>query len=133
MPSDFFRSMEDASGTDLDWFFRNWFFTTNHVDIAVERIYDWTVESRDPEVRKATLAVERDGQRKSLTKERNADVPRRSDRYPELLDFYSRFDELDVTEDDRRSFERFMKRLDEDDRAIFEAIEDRPLHFSIVR
>ena len=132
-PADFFRSMEDMSGVDLDWFFRNWFFTTNHVDIAVERVFDWTVESRDPEIRKATLAAEREAETKSLTKQRNEGVERRSDRYPELLDFYSRFDDLQVTDDDRRDFERFMKRLDEDDRAVFESLEDRPLHFSIVR
>ena len=132
-PADFFRSMEDMSGTDLDWFFRNWFFTTNHVDIAVERVFDFTVEPRDPEIRKPMLAAERDAERPSLTKSRNADAPRRSARYPELLDFYSRFDELEVTDDDRRDFERFMKRLDDDDRAVFEALDEQPLHFSIVR
>jgi hypothetical protein len=34
MPADFFRTMEDASGTDLDWFWRGWFYTTDNVDIA---------------------------------------------------------------------------------------------------
>ncbi len=34
-PADFFRTMEDASGVDLDWFWRGWFFTTDHVDIAI--------------------------------------------------------------------------------------------------
>lgn len=79
------------------------------------------------------LAAERDAERPSLTESRNADAPRRSARYPELLDFYSRFDELEVTDDDRRDFERFMKRLDEDDRKVFEALDEQPLHFSIVR
>ncbi len=37
-PADFFRTMEDASATDLDWFWRSWFFTTNHVDIAIEDV-----------------------------------------------------------------------------------------------
>jgi hypothetical protein len=31
-PADFFRTMEDASGVDLDWFWRGWFFTTDHVN-----------------------------------------------------------------------------------------------------
>ena len=35
-PADFFRSMEDASGIDLDWFWRGWFYTTDHVDIAID-------------------------------------------------------------------------------------------------
>jgi len=35
-PADFFRTMEDASGMDLDWFWRGWFYTTDHVDINME-------------------------------------------------------------------------------------------------
>ena len=37
-PEDFFRSMQDASGMDLDWFFRGWFYTTNVVDIGVGEV-----------------------------------------------------------------------------------------------
>ncbi len=37
-PADFFRIMESASGVDLDWFWRGWFFTTEHVDLAIENV-----------------------------------------------------------------------------------------------
>src|SRR5690606_35371874 len=37
-PADFFRTMEDASGVDLDWFWHGWFYTTDHVDIAIDSI-----------------------------------------------------------------------------------------------
>ncbi len=37
-PADFFRTMEDASAVDLDWFWRGWFFTTDYVDIAIDDI-----------------------------------------------------------------------------------------------
>ncbi len=37
-PADFFRSMEDAAGKDLDWFWRAWFFGTDYVDIAVTSV-----------------------------------------------------------------------------------------------
>jgi hypothetical protein len=37
-PADFFRTMEDASGVDLDWFWRGWFFSTDHVNIAVDDV-----------------------------------------------------------------------------------------------
>mgnify|MGYP001800785817 CR=1 FL=1 len=37
-PSDFFRTMEDASATDLEWFWRGWFYTVDHVDIALEDV-----------------------------------------------------------------------------------------------
>ncbi len=37
-PEDFFRTMEDASGVDLDWFWRAWFYTTDKVDIGIKKV-----------------------------------------------------------------------------------------------
>jgi hypothetical protein len=37
-PADFFRTIEDVSGRDLDWFWRGWFFTTAALDQAVESV-----------------------------------------------------------------------------------------------
>ncbi|MFD1096716.1 M1 family metallopeptidase [Salegentibacter chungangensis] len=37
-PEDFFRTMEDASGIDLDWFWRGWFYSTGNVDIGVKEV-----------------------------------------------------------------------------------------------
>ena len=37
-PADFFRTMEDASGVDLDWFWRGWFYTTDVTDIGIEDV-----------------------------------------------------------------------------------------------
>ncbi|WP_159947974.1 M1 family metallopeptidase [Polaribacter septentrionalilitoris] len=37
-PADFFRTMEDASGVDLDWFWRGWFYTTDVTDIGIKDV-----------------------------------------------------------------------------------------------
>ena len=37
-PADFFRTMEDASGVDLDWFWRGWFYTTDVTDIGIKEV-----------------------------------------------------------------------------------------------
>ncbi len=37
-PADFFRTMEDASGMDLDWFWRGWFYTTDVTDIGIKKV-----------------------------------------------------------------------------------------------
>lgn len=37
-PADFFRTMEDASGEDLDWFWRGWFFSTEVCDISLDTV-----------------------------------------------------------------------------------------------
>ncbi|HET6768774.1 MAG TPA: M1 family aminopeptidase, partial [Chitinophagaceae bacterium] len=37
-PADFFRTMEDASGEDLDWFWRGWFYSTDACDISLDTV-----------------------------------------------------------------------------------------------
>ena len=44
-PEDFFRTMEDASAVDLDWFWRGWFYTTDYVDIAIKDVKKYYVSS----------------------------------------------------------------------------------------
>jgi hypothetical protein len=52
-PADFFRTMEDASATDLDWFWRGWFYTTDNVDIELDEVKWYRVRStqQDPETK----------------------------------------------------------------------------------
>ncbi len=50
MPADFFRTMEDASGIDLDWFWRGWFYTTDNVDLALTGLQLTTISTQDPVV-----------------------------------------------------------------------------------
>ncbi|WP_346882723.1 M1 family metallopeptidase [uncultured Algibacter sp.] len=44
-PEDFFRTMEDASAVDLDWYWRGWFYTTDWVDIGIKDIKKYYVSS----------------------------------------------------------------------------------------
>ncbi|SDE88218.1 hypothetical protein SAMN05421636_108170 [Pricia antarctica] len=45
-PEDFFRTMEDASAVDLDWYWRGWFYTTDYVDIGVKDIKKYYVSDK---------------------------------------------------------------------------------------
>ena len=42
-PEDFFRTMEDASAVDLDWFWRGWFYTTDYTDIGIKEVKKYAV------------------------------------------------------------------------------------------
>ncbi len=54
-PADFFRTMEDASGEDLDWFWRGWFFSTEVCDISLDTVrYAKADLSAEPEKREAS-------------------------------------------------------------------------------
>lgn len=63
-PADFFRTMEDASAVDLDWFWRGWFYTTDNCDVSLDEV-KWfkvkkdqaTVENKGKTVTKGDLAA----------------------------------------------------------------------------
>ena len=44
-PEDFFRTMEDASAVDLDWFWRGWFYTTDYNDIGIKEVNKYFVSN----------------------------------------------------------------------------------------
>lgn len=57
-PADFFRTMEDASAVDLDWFWRGWFYTNDHVDVEVSDVKWFRLEHpvADPESKNVNVA-----------------------------------------------------------------------------
>ncbi|WP_369769724.1 M1 family metallopeptidase [Flavobacterium sp. WC2416] len=63
-PEDFFRTMEDASAVDLDWFFRGWFYSTDFVDIGINEVKQYYVsetpsaELKNAKVRKGRFGVD---------------------------------------------------------------------------
>ncbi|MCO6458354.1 MAG: M1 family metallopeptidase [Pirellulaceae bacterium] len=121
MPADFFRTMEDASGVDLDWFWRGWFYTTDHTDIAIRGVRLFQAETGNPDVDKTRRREERDARPPTLAQQRNAELPKRAAAFPELKDFYNDFDELQVTDADRKAYQKFLERLDEREKQLLES------------
>jgi hypothetical protein len=70
-PADFFRTMEDASAVDLDWFWKGWFYTTDNVDISLDQV-KWyklrnektNVEGKEKKVAKGDLGATKEGDKK---------------------------------------------------------------------
>ena len=120
-PADFFRSMEDASAVDLDWFWRGWFYSTGACDLAVDRIRVYRIDSRDPALEKPLAKAKRDGAPETLAERNNAGQETRLDAFPELVDFYNTFDELDITEKDVSDYEKLVKDLDEKQRELLKS------------
>lgn len=56
-PADFFRTMEDASAVDLDWFWRGWFYSTDHVDITLDEVKWYKVKKSQPDLEKRNVKV----------------------------------------------------------------------------
>jgi len=58
-PEDFFRTMEDASAFDLDWFWRGWFYTTDYVDIGIKEVKKYFVSNEPSKEVEAFLKTRR--------------------------------------------------------------------------
>ncbi len=122
-PADFFRTMEDASATDLDWFWRGWFYGTGHVDVALSKVSRYRVDSLDPEREKAWDRDRAEAREPSLSDQRNAGMERLVDREPGLRDFYNSSDEYRVTPWDYAEYEKAVDRLTERERALLDTSE----------
>ncbi len=114
-PSDFFRTMEDASGVDLDWFWRGWFYSVDHVDVSIDQVKWLQLDSRDPRIENPKKEKEKDELPKTLTRERNYPLPKRVDRFPELKDFYDSYDAGAALPSEKKKFEALLKDLKEEE------------------
>ncbi|HEY0946404.1 MAG TPA: M1 family metallopeptidase, partial [Opitutaceae bacterium] len=114
-PADFFRTMEDATGVDLDWFWRGWFYTIDHVDLSIENVRLYTLDTRDPEIERARDRAEKKDKPVTLAAQRNAGLPKRVDAFPELKDFYNSFDEFTVLPSDREKFKKLVAELEQEE------------------
>lgn len=105
-PSDFFRTMEDASAVDLDWFWRGWFYDIEPVDIAVENVKHFMQEDKDPSrvAAEKSAAFQRDLNDISRIRNKEAGMKYAVDADTSLLDFYNKWDRFAVSEKDKAEF-----------------------------
>lgn len=99
-PADFFRTMEDASAVDLDWFWRGWFYTTDHVDLTVDEVRWLKMNSDKPKLegelraQKSVTATDSEGENKQNGLET--------------------FEEFYLKDTEDREYREFLGRLDQD-------------------
>ncbi len=118
-PADLFRTMEDASGTDLDWFFRGWFYTTDHVDIALEDVKWFKLDTKDPDVEMAR--ERREAQNRFIGDARNDSAlagKRYADRYPSMNDFYNENDDYVVLGTNRDRYHQYREMLSSSEKEL---------------
>ena len=102
-PADFFRTMEDASAVDLDWFWRGWFYTTDHVDLGIDEV-KWYRISQEEESVERQLTNEKQKVGGSGTADQGSD---------KATDFENGFKEFTVLPTDKRYYGEFLDRVDD--------------------
>ena len=117
-PADLFRTMEDASSVDLDWFWRGWFYTNDHVDLALSDIQWYQISTGDPDVEKPLAKAEKDAEPVDIALVRDETyIPEsRLEARPELNDHYTTVDPFAVMEIEPET--RIHGCLDEDELAL---------------
>lgn len=131
-PADFFRSMEEASGVDLDWFWRGWFYTTDHVDISLDRVYTLRIDTKDPDIDFARRRQEEADKPAKIGIELNerAFLEPWVDQNPDVRDFYDENDIFTVTNKERNSYKSFLDGLEDWERIAFErAVEEDKAYY----
>jgi hypothetical protein len=119
-PADFFRTMEDASGTDLDWFWRGWFYGTEHVDLSIDNMIWFRLDTKNPDVEKGLLKTEKENEPRFIGTIRNdTAIPKTEvERDPNANDFYSKYDPFEVSVLDIEAYEKYLAKLDDEEKAL---------------
>ncbi|MFN7119396.1 MAG: M1 family metallopeptidase [Saprospiraceae bacterium] len=109
-PADFFRTMEDASGVDLDWFWRGWFYGIEPVDISLDSVKWYKVDlEKNPEPQERSFPRRVREPERTLTQERNreAGIEFAVEKDPKLKDFYNDYKPW-ATEDSVQNFKQIL-------------------------
>jgi len=118
-PADFFRTMEDASAVDLDWFWRGWFYGTDNVDISVDDVKWFQLNTQNPETEKA-FKKEIDAQKDIfIGDERNKTAIQETvnEKDKNIDDFYATARKNKYTVDalDKKEYKEFISKTDAKD------------------
>ncbi|MCB4798560.1 M1 family metallopeptidase [Neotamlana laminarinivorans] len=102
-PSDLFRTLEDATATDLDWFIRGWFFTTDHVDMELSNVKWFKVYEENTNIE--------DKNRTSKSKITASEINPNT----ETKDFSNGPEYVNMIETPDKAYGQFLSRLNEDE------------------
>lgn len=100
-PADFFRTMEDASAIDLDWFWRGWFYTTDYVDIGVEEVRHYRMQTEERGLEKRLIKggdKTLNADQKKFTEEVNTFVFKNTNA-KEYREFVNKFNDIAIKEE----------------------------------
>ena len=100
-PADFFRTMEDASAVDLDWFWKGWFYTTDHVDVAVENVKWFRLKNSSESLEK---------KKKKVAK---GDLTAQNSTEKTAKDFSKGFEEIAVIDTPENFYGEYKNRVDD--------------------
>ena len=132
-PADFFRTMEDASAVDLDWFWRGWFYTNDHVDISLDKVNWFKISTGNPDIENPIAKVKKDNTNTFIGNTRNKSSINKTvtESNHKAVDFYTTYDPFLTDTLDREDYSKYLKNLSEDEKEILKSDKNYyEIHFS---
>jgi hypothetical protein len=122
-PADFFRTMEDASAVDLDWFWRGWFYGTDPVDVSVDSVKYYRLNTKNPVAEGAADRAQFDHNLENISTTRNKDAGTRFavEADTALQDFYSKWDRFAATPISTQSYQAMYNAATPDEKKLYDS------------
>lgn len=122
-PADFFRTMEDASAVDLDWFWRGWFYSTDHVDISLDNVKWFQLNTQNPEIEKGIKEQTDKAKDKFIgdTRNKTSIAKTINENDASIDDFYAKRNIYKVDALDKKDFEALNAKLSDEERKLLNA------------
>jgi aminopeptidase N len=122
-PADFFRTMEDASAVDLDWFWRGWFYGTDAVDISIDNVTYYRMDTKNPAIENTYAKKEADERNYSMARKLNRDagITFAVEADTALLDFYNKWDRFEVTDSSKDRFNAYYAGLTAEEKIVYDS------------
>ena len=122
-PADFFRTMEDASAVDLDWFWKGWFYGVDPVDQDLTEVDWFQVDNGNPEITKAAARTEAQRRAGTISKMRDAGTKAETvvAKDSTMNDFYNSYDPYAVTDADKKKYQDYLATLSDEERKAIES------------
>jgi hypothetical protein len=113
-PADFFRTMEDASAVDLDWFWKGWFYTTDVNDQSIDQVKWFKLKTDKSSIENKGISIQKGDLAVKSNNEKNFD------------NFSSGPQEFRLVETSPELYGEFLSRID--DKAIMKKLEGKNIY-----
>jgi hypothetical protein len=119
-PADFFRTIEDASAVDLDWFWRGWFYSTDHVDISLDDVKWFQLNTHNPEIEEPLQETQAKAKDQFIGDQRNKQsiTQTLNEKDTSINDFYAKRNPYEIDALDRKDYSEFISKLSDAEKDV---------------
>lgn len=119
-PDDFFRTMEDASAVDLDWFWRGWFYSVDHCDMNMKDVKIFRLNTHNPEIEKKSDLSQKQAKSPDISLKRDVEEGLKTevDKDPDMRDFYTTYDPYRVSVIDKVEYDEYAAKLSDQEKTL---------------